>query len=654
MFKQAIAKLMLSDADAGPRETLVVSLLFSLMAVGVTALVVYGAYFGGITALIFRSLFLSFVAGAGLFYAGLRTQALPVKLALYTLALVSLVPGPYLWHSYMDIIMRGAMSTVLDEYIFIGLLIAVVVLVRAYVGWALVILIAASLAYAWFGDIIPGKYGHSGYGLDRLTSTLLLSTEGFYGVPMGVAAEYIFLFALFGALLTKIGTGEVFVDIARGITGRVRGGPGLSAALSSTLIGSLNGSAVANVVTTGTFTIPLMRRVGYSPKLAGAIEAAASSAGQIMPPVMGAAAFLMAEMIGVPYAQIALAALIPALLYVFALMLAVYLEAGRLGLERDTSGGLKFLAQTLMQRGYLLLPLITLIVLMMQGRSPTQAAVVAIIFGLLISPWHKLTRVGPIDLIEVCKDTLKATLPIVAAVAAAGTVIGVLNLTGMGLMVSSLIVEVGGQSLWAVLLLTALASFILGMGLPTSAAYLLLAVLVAPALTRLGMPPISAHMFIFYFGLVSAITPPVALAAYAAASIAGAPANATAIESMRLGFVKLLVPFLFVYMPGLLLIGDAIDVLMAITLAFPAALGITVGFAGWLVRPLPAVERAVLILASLLVAWPAPAASFEVGIIVIRVAGALAMAAILLRIFLRPVADPCNVPKVGKAKAESP
>ncbi|MDR5885999.1 TRAP transporter fused permease subunit [Vreelandella janggokensis] len=646
MFNQVTEKLLLDVDGAGRRESVFVSLLFSAMAIAVTALVVYGAYFGGITALILRAIFLSIVAGAGLLYAGLRSNNLLAKLAFYSLAAIALIPGPYIWQTYMDIIMRGALSTLVDEYIFLGLLVAVIVLVRAYVGWALVILIAAALAYAWFGDVIPGKYGHSGYDLPRLTSTLLLSTEGFYGVPMGVAAEYIFLFALFGALLTKIGTGEVFVDIARGVTGRIQGGPGLSAALSSTLLGSLNGSAVANVVTTGTFTIPLMKRVGYSPKLAAAIEAAASSAGQIMPPVMGAAAFLMAEIIGVPYAEIALAALIPALLYVFSLMVAVYLEAGRLGLARDATGGLRYLGKTLTQRGYLLLPLVALIVLMVQGRSPTQAAVIAIVVGLLISPWKKLTRVGLVDLVEVCKSTLEATLPIVAAVAAAGTVIGVLNLTGMGLMVSSLIVEVGGQNLWGVLLLTALASFVLGMGLPTSAAYLLLAVLVAPALTRLGMPAISAHMFIFYFGLVSAITPPVALAAYAAASIAGAPANATAVESMRLGFVKLLVPFLFVNMPGLLLIGGPLDVAMAITLAFPAALGITVGFAGWLTRPLLSIERVLLILASLMLAWPAPATSFDSLIVAIRLMGALVMVAVLVRIFMTRLSIKPEQPEV--------
>lgn len=633
MFNQVVNKLQLVDTTAGEKETLVVSLVFSLLAVAVTGMVIYGAYFGGITALILRSLFFSAVSGAGLLYVGLRAKTLPTKLICYALVLVALIPGPYIAQSYIDIIMRGAMSIASDEYVFIGLLLISLVLVRLYVGWALVVLMLAALAYAWFGDLIPGKYGHGGYGLPRLTSTLMLSTEGFYGIPMGVAVEYIFLFALFGALLARIGTGEVFVDIARGLTGRVQGGPGLSAALSSALLGSLNGSAVANVVTTGTFTIPLMKKVGYSAKLAGAIEAAASSAGQIMPPVMGAAAFLMAEMIGVPYSQIALAALIPALLYVFALMVAVYLEAGRLNLARDTTGGLKLLGHTLAKRGYLLLPLFVLIIQMARGQSPTQAAVVAIVAGLLISPWQKFTRVNLVDLAQVSKDTLLATLPIVAAVAAAGTVIGVLNLSGMALMVSSLIVELGGGNLWAILLLTAIASFILGMGLPTSAAYLLLAVLVAPALTRLGMPAISAHMFIFYFGLVSAITPPVALAAYAAASISGASPNATAVESIRLGFVKLLVPFLFVTMPGLLLLGGPLDTLVALALAIPATLGITVGLAGWLSRSLSGTERMLFLVSSVCVAWPVDAMDFNPSILMVRAIGAIIMAALFLRVY---------------------
>ncbi|RDL46174.1 C4-dicarboxylate ABC transporter permease [Marinomonas piezotolerans] len=625
MGQTSIRSLLLSSDHLGRREQVVASTLFSLLAVSIAGLVLYGAYYGGITAFLLRSSFFSLVSAAAMMYYASQQAKSTFRLGFYLIALVALIPGPYLWNSYIDIIMRGAMSVQQDTWVFLALAAIVFLFVRLAVGWALVVLMGIAYLYAVYGYLIPGEYGHGGYDINRLTSTLLLSTEGVYGVPMGVAVEYIFLFGLFGAILTKIGTGEVFVDIARGLTGRIQGGPGLSAALSSALLGSLNGSAVANVVTTGTFTIPLMKRVGYSPKLAGAIEAAASSAGQIMPPVMGAAAFLMAEMIGIPYAEVALAALVPALLYILALMVSVRLEAGRLGLERDMEAGWQLLAKTLKSKSYLLLPLIALIGLMIMGKSPTQAAVIGIVVGLLISPWKQATRVNLVDVIASCKETLTNTLPIVAAVASAGVVIGILNLTGMGLMVSGLIIEVGNGSLWGVLLLTALASFILGMGLPTSAAYLLLAVLVAPAMTQLGMETLSAHMFIFYFGLVSAITPPVALAAYAAATISGADANETAVESMRLGFVKLLVPFLFVTMPGILLIGDSVSVVMAITLATFATVSMSIGFSGWCYAPLSLLQRLGFVVAAVMIAWPVPAANFDTLTVLIRLLGFVGM-----------------------------
>ena len=286
--------LLLNRAeDRGRGEVAIISLLYAGLALLVTALVIYGAYFGLITALILRAVFFSLVAAAGLLALGLRARTGWARMLCYALALVALVPGFHIEQSYIDIVMRGAMATPVDLPIFVGLMAVVFVLVRMALGWPLVIMMALALVYAWFGYLIPGQYGHGGYDLRRLASTLMLSTEGVYGVPMGVAVEYIFLFALLGGLLMKIGTGEVFVDIARGLTGRMVGGPGLSAALASAMLGTINGSAVANVVTTGAFTIPLMKRTGYSANLAGAIEAAASSAGQILPPVMGAAAFLM-------------------------------------------------------------------------------------------------------------------------------------------------------------------------------------------------------------------------------------------------------------------------------------------------------------------------------------------------------------------------
>jgi TRAP transporter 4TM/12TM fusion protein len=614
-------------------EATILSLLFTALAVATTAIVIYGAYFGGITALLLRSMFFSTVSAAGLILVGSRFAHPAIRIFCYALAAFAVVPGIHLYNSYFDIIMRGAMSTAVDEWVFLGLLLVVLVLVRLSLGWALIILMGVALAYAYFGYLIPGRYGHGGYDLSRLTSTLYLSTEGFFGLPMGVAVEYIFLFALLGTFLMKIGTGGVFVDLARGVTGHVQGGPGLSAAISSTLMGTINGSAVANVVTTGTFTIPLMKRVGYSPNVAGAIEAAASSAGQILPPIMGAAAFLMAEIIGVPYRTIALAALIPGALYVLALIVAVRLEAGRLGLAPDTEAGWQLLKTTIVGKGYLLLPLVGLVALLFAGYTPTRAAVYCLVFGLLIMPWKRETRLGLVGLMTVCRDTLVSTLPIVAAVAAAGAVIGVLNLTGLGLMLSGLIIDLGGGRVWLIFILTAIASFILGMGLPTSAAYLLLAVLVAPALTRLGIEPIVSHMFIFYYGLVSAITPPVALAAYAAASISGGDANKTAIESIRLGFVKLLVPFLFVTMPGLLMVGSGLDIALSVLFGSLGVIGITVAFAAWLVRPLLAWERLLMAAGSLLVLWPTDVAATDPVTLAARAVGIAILAFTLLRPF---------------------
>jgi TRAP transporter 4TM/12TM fusion protein len=629
---KSMAQLQLPATTARPGERVLVAVAVAILAVATTALVIYGAYFGTITALILRSLFFSLMACAGLLMVGLRTSSVIARPLLYATALIALLPGLYLNEVYFDLISRGGMSTAPDRILFLVALITVLLLTRLSLGWTLVLLVLAALAYAVFGYLIPGRYGHGGYDLARLASTLYLSTEGFFGVPMGVAVEYIFLFALLGTFLMKIGTGEVFVDLARALTGRVQGGPGLSATLSSALLGTINGSAVANVVTTGTFTIPLMKRVGYHPTLAGAIEAAASSAGQILPPIMGAAAFLMAEIIGVPYSQIALAALIPGLLYVLALMIAVRLEAGKLNLARDEEVGLALFWQTLKRRGYLLLPLIGLVVLLFMGYTPTRAAVLSLALALVIMPWRRQTRIGPIGIVRVCLDTVIATLPIVAAVAAAGAVIGVLNLTGLGLMVSGLILALGGDSLWLVLLLTAFASFILGMGLPTSAAYLLLAVLVGPALVRMGLEPVVAHMFIFYYGLLSAITPPVALAAYAAASISGGDANNTAMESMRLGFVKLLVPFLFVTMPGLLMLGSGMEIALSALFATLGIVALTVVFAGWLARPLSWNERLFLLVASACVLAPISPVAADALNIGLRSVGILGLAALVFRI----------------------
>ena len=581
---------------------------FAILAILVTVLVVWSAWFGNITALVLRATFFSLMVSAGLVAVATRRSFAPWRAVLYLLAVAVLVPGPYLWVNYLNIVRSGGIAGSLDITLFVIATVSVLILARYVIGWVMVALGVIALAYAFFGDAIPGTYGHAGYSLGRVTSNLFLRTEGLFGLPMGVAVQYILLFSLLGGLLLRTGLGQVFVDLAHALTGRVQGGPALTAVISSTMFSSINGSAVAGVVTTGTFTIPLMKRTGYRPKVAGAIEAAASSAGQIMPPVMGAAAFLMAELTQTPYATIAAAALIPALMYVFALLVGVREEAGKFDLGRADPSDIPQLKEVLLKRGHLLIPLIGLVVFLAVGYTPSAAAVLCLIATLVVSVFTKETRIGPIGLIEVMMETVRNVLPVVAAVAVAGMLIGVLTLTGMALKMSSLILDVGAGSLFLTLLLTMVASFVLGLGMPTSAAYLLLAILIAPALETFGLPVIAAHMFIFYYGLLSAITPPVALAAYAGASIAGAEPNETAMESIRLGFVKVVAPFLFVYAPELLLIGTPVNIALATVAAFAGTFAAGTALTGWMIRPLTALHRAgftlVAALATVTLVWP--------------------------------------------------
>lgn len=563
------------------------TLVFALLSAAAVALVIHSAWFGSLTALILRSTFFSLMVSAGLIFVAANRPNILWRYILYALAAAVLVPGPYLWANYMNIIRSGGIAGDMDVILFCVSTAAALILARYLIGWVMVALGAVALAYAFWGSYIPGDYGHAGYSLARVTSNLFLRTEGLFGLPMGVAAQYIVLFSLLGGLLLKTGLGQVFVDLAHALTGRVQGGPALTAVISSTMFSSINGSAVAGVVTTGTFTIPLMKRTGYRPKVAAAIEAAASSAGQIMPPVMGAAAFPMAELTQTPYATIAAAALIPALLYVFALLVAVREEAGKFDLGRANAEDIPALREVLFKRGYMLLPLVALIVFLAMGYTPSAAAVLCLGATLAISVLTPASRIGPVAILETIMETVRNVLPIIAAVAVAGMLIGVLTLTGLALKLSTLILDLGSGNMLLVLVMTMIASFVLGLGMPTSAAYLLLAILIAPALVDFGLPVIAAHMFIFYYGLLSAITPPVALAAYAGASIAGSSPNETAVESIRLGFVKVVAPFLFVYAPELLLIGTPVNIALATIAAFAGTFAAGTAMTGWFIRPLP-------------------------------------------------------------------
>ncbi|MBT8395333.1 MAG: TRAP transporter fused permease subunit [Gemmatimonadetes bacterium] len=536
------------------------------LAVGAALFHLFSAGVSPFTALVQRPVHLAFMATLGFMGVGARVKAghleqgdpggasgkTPWMLLLDAFLIAAVVISAiYMVSENEALVRRSGSPTALDLAGGLLTLLVVLELARRTTGWGLVVVAFAALAYAAAGPYLPGFLAHRGYGFTRLMEHLYLSTEGIWGVPLGVSADFVYLFVLFGALLDMAGGGALLIALADRATGRSRGGPAKTAALASALMGSLSGSAVANVVTTGTFTIPLMKRSGFKPFFAGAIEAAASTGGQLMPPVMGAGAFILATWTNIPYPQVAVAAIVPAVLYYVALLMAIHFRAGRMGLEGSRVGR----REPVLPRIHLLLPLGFIVLLLAMGRSPMRAAFWGVVTALGVSFLTRETRPDPERMEKALVAAGGGAVQVAAACAAAGVVVGVASLTGIGLRMSELIITLSQGNLFLALLLTGVGSIVLGMGLPTTAAYVVLAALGAPALIQLGVPVLAAHLFIFYFGCISNVTPPVSLAAYAAAGIAGAPPLRTAWTAMVLAFAGFLVPFMFVYGPALLLDG---------------------------------------------------------------------------------------------------
>jgi TRAP transporter 4TM/12TM fusion protein len=506
----------------------------------------------------------------------------------------------YLIVQHEALVRRAGDSTPLDLIAGAAALLVVLEMARRATGWGLVAVALAALAYASAGPYLPGVLAHRGYPPTRLLEHLYLTAEGIWGIPLGVSADFVYLFVLFGALLEVAGGGELLIALAGRVARQARGAPAMTAAVASALMGSLSGSAVANVVTTGTFTIPLMRRAGFKPHFAAAIEAAASTGGQIMPPVMGAGAFILATWTGIPYARVALAALLPALLYYLALIFAIHFRAARMRLPR---GG-EVAGAPVLPRLHLLLPLALIVLLLAAGRSPMRAAFWGVISAAAIAMLRSTTRLDGRRLTAATLSAASSTVQVAAACACAGIVVGVASLTGIGLRMSDLIVTLSGGHLFAALGLTAVGSIVLGMGLPTTAAYVVLAALGAPALIELGAPVLAAHLFIFYFGCISNVTPPVALAAYAAAGVAGAPPLRTAWTAMSLASAGFLVPFTFVYGPALLLAAPPVAVLFAALTGVAGVAALAAAVIGWARGPLAWLDRAVLAGAAVALIFP--------------------------------------------------
>lgn len=478
----------------------------------------------------------------------------------------------YLILQYQAIMtVRGGIPNPQDIIMAIMTVLCVLEAARRVTGWILILFALLFLAYPFISsmDFMPDKLLTRPYDIGDIFGQLYLKTEGLYSSAIGASVSFIFLFILFGAFLARSGMGQLFNDLAMAIAGDKQGGPAKVAVISSGFMGSINGAAVANVVSTGAFTIPLMKKVGYQRNFAGAVEASASVGGQILPPIMGASAFIMAETTGVSYGTIALAALLPALLYYLGVIAQVHFRAGKLKLQGIPRQQLPRLKQVLQQRGHMLLPIVALIWFLIQSVPIAYAACYTIAITVLISQLRRETRMGIKQIIEALEDGAKQSLAVMAACAVVGIVIGVVNLTSFGNVITSSIVTLGAGSLFLTLLLTMLASMVLGMGLPSIPAYIITATMAAPALATFNIPVIVAHMFVFYFGIFANITPPVALAAFAGAGVAQGDPMKTGWQSLRLALAGFIVPFMFVYNPTMMMIDTANVAVMARTFPLP-------------------------------------------------------------------------------------
>ena len=474
---------------------------------------------------------------------------------------------------------------------------------RRVAGLPLVIVASAFLAYGLGGQYLPGILRHDGVTYKMLCEQLYLVTEGLYGIPLAVSSTMIFAFVMFGCFLQRAGLGQVFLDLACVLTRRSKGGPAKVSIFASALFGSISGSAVANVYSTGTFTIPLMKRVGYTPSFAGAVEAVSSTGGQLMPPIMGATAFVMADVTGAGYLAVAKAALLPSLLYYFSLLMMIHFEAVKNDLGK-LSPDVVPETKSVVSRLYYLVPIAVLILLLGMGRSVVFCANIATLSIVLLAMLKAETRFTFKSFIEALVASSRGALMVSACCACSGLIVGVLSLTGIGYKFINLITILAGDSLFLLMVYLMLTSFVLGMGIPTTPAYIVVATLGAPALIKAGAPQLVAHMFVFYYAILSFITPPVCVAAFAGAAIAESKAMETGFIALKLGIVAFIVPYMFVYQPALLGIGETPEIIWAAITAIIGVIGIAGGMQSWLLCSTSAWERAFLLIGGLTLIYP--------------------------------------------------
>ncbi|HAF50550.1 MAG TPA: C4-dicarboxylate ABC transporter permease [Synergistaceae bacterium] len=523
----------------------------------------------------------------------------------WLLAGLSALGCGYIVFFFNDIARRGA--AVFPHDLWLGIMTIVLILEagRRVSGKVLPMLSILFLLYCYFGRQMPGVFMHRGYSINRIVQHMYLVPEGIFGVALGVSSTFVFIFILFGAFLSRCGGARFFTNLALALAGRSPGGPAKVAIAASGLLGTINGSSVANVATTGVFTIPLMKRVGYSPEFAGAVEAAASTAGQFLPPIMGAGAFVMSEFLQVPYLRIAAAAAIPAAIYYLALYFNVHCRAQRRGLKGLPERDLPNATGVLLHDGHLLIPLGVVLYALLSKYTPLAAAFWGVISIFAVSFLRPHTRMNIRDLLKTMEEGARSALGVALACAMVGFIVGTSSLTGLGFVISNNIIELAHGRLFFTLLLGMVACLVLGMGLPTTANYIVTSTIIAPALIKMHILPLAAHMFVFYFGIMADLTPPVCLAAYTGAGIAGANPTQTGFQATRIALVAYLLPFTFIYSPAILLEDPNLPYLaLLIVSAVVGVVGISGAFQGWLFCRLGLLVRGLLLASGVAVFFP--------------------------------------------------
>lgn len=548
-------------------------------------------------------LFLAYILYPARKNAPKNSNAVP----FYDIILAFASSGSFLYMAlhFKALIAQAGNYTQLDVTIAIIAIVLLLEACRRVVGVPILVVVCSFIAYAYLGGHIPGYFGHRGFTIQRIATHLYFTTEGVIGTPLACAATFIFLFILFGAFLERTGIGQLFIDIANSIAGKATGGPAKVAIIASALQGMITGSSVANTVSSGSFTIPMMKKMGYRAEFAAAVEAASSTGGQIMPPIMGAAAFLMAEITGIPYSTIIIAAIVPAFLYFAGIFIVVHLEAQRYDLKGLPADEIPRFSHLMMNYWYLLIPLVVLVTMMMTGYTPARSALVAIVLSVVVSSFRKDTRMNLTIFLDALEAGTRNMIGVAVACATAGMIVGTVTLTGIGLKLANGLLALSGGHILLALFFTMIASIVLGMGVPTTANYVIMATITAPIVVKLGVPVLAAHMFVFYFGIVADITPPVALAAYAGSAIARSNPLKTGVQATKLAIAAFIVPYIFATNPSLLLVGsNPIDCVLVIVTSLIGMMGVAAAIEGYLFRAINPILRIVCLAGGLMLIVP--------------------------------------------------